>query len=299
MLDSRLPIAVKARRRTRSRPGALRGADLGRQEQGRSPTHGVCPGRRKHRRPALRPGPPRSSDEASFERRSCDQCSQSSTPPADSACADNPPMAIQTDSFEPARRVLSAATASPNEEAIERALRPKGLADYVGQAKAREQLEIFIGAAQEARRGAGPCAAVRPAGAGQDDAEPHHRQRAGRQPAPDLGPGAGKAQGPGRDPDQPRAQRRALHRRDPPPEPGGRGNPLPGAGGLPDRHHDRRGPGRALDQARPAALHAGGRHHARRHADQPAARPLRHRRAAGVLHAPRNWRASSRARPAC
>jgi Holliday junction DNA helicase RuvB len=57
-------------------------------------------------------------------------------------------MAIQTDDFEPARRVVSAAPASPGEEAIERALRPKGLADYVGQAKAREQLEIFIGAAR-------------------------------------------------------------------------------------------------------------------------------------------------------
>jgi holliday junction DNA helicase RuvB len=58
-------------------------------------------------------------------------------------------MAIQTDEFEPARRVLSAAPSSPNEEAIERALRPKGLAEYVGQAKAREQLEIFIGAARK------------------------------------------------------------------------------------------------------------------------------------------------------
>jgi len=58
-------------------------------------------------------------------------------------------MAIQTDSFEPARRVLSADPVSPNEEAIERALRPKGLADYVGQAKVREQLEIFIGAAKK------------------------------------------------------------------------------------------------------------------------------------------------------
>jgi Holliday junction DNA helicase RuvB len=57
-------------------------------------------------------------------------------------------MAIQTDDFERARRVVSAAPASPNEEAIERALRPKGLADYVGQAKAREQLEIFIHAAR-------------------------------------------------------------------------------------------------------------------------------------------------------
>ena len=45
--------------------------------------------------------------------------------------------------------MLSAAPVSPNEEAIERALRPKGLADYVGQAKVREQLEIFIGAARK------------------------------------------------------------------------------------------------------------------------------------------------------
>ncbi len=57
-------------------------------------------------------------------------------------------MSIQTDTFEPSRRMVSNATASPNEEAIERALRPKGLVDYVGQTKAREQLDIFIGAAK-------------------------------------------------------------------------------------------------------------------------------------------------------
>ena len=62
-------------------------------------------------------------------------------------------MTIQTDDFAPApsKRVISAAPASPQEEAIERALRPKLLQEYVGQAKAREQLEIFIGAAK--RRG--------------------------------------------------------------------------------------------------------------------------------------------------
>jgi Holliday junction DNA helicase RuvB len=59
-------------------------------------------------------------------------------------------MAIQTDDFAaaPGPRVVSATPTSPNEEAIERALRPKGLAEYVGQAKAREQLEIFIHAAR-------------------------------------------------------------------------------------------------------------------------------------------------------
>jgi Holliday junction DNA helicase RuvB len=60
-------------------------------------------------------------------------------------------MSIQTDDLgaAPARRIVSGAAASPNEEAIERALRPKALVDYVGQAKAREQLEIFIGAAKK------------------------------------------------------------------------------------------------------------------------------------------------------
>jgi len=61
-------------------------------------------------------------------------------------------MSIQTDDFAvPPQRIVSAAAVSPGEEAIERALRPKLLADYVGQGKAREQLEIFIGAARKRR----------------------------------------------------------------------------------------------------------------------------------------------------
>lgn len=79
-------------------------------------------------------------------------------------------MSIQTDDFSPAParkarsggaaspfleelgvadRVVGASVASSNEDALERALRPKDLDEYVGQAKAREQLEIFIGAARK------------------------------------------------------------------------------------------------------------------------------------------------------
>jgi Holliday junction DNA helicase RuvB len=58
-------------------------------------------------------------------------------------------MSIQTDDFSAPTRVISASAASPQEEAIERALRPKLLDEYVGQAKVREQLEIFIGAAKK------------------------------------------------------------------------------------------------------------------------------------------------------
>jgi Holliday junction DNA helicase RuvB len=47
-----------------------------------------------------------------------------------------------------ATRLVSTDSASPNEESVERALRPQRLAEYVGQAKIREQLEIFVTAAR-------------------------------------------------------------------------------------------------------------------------------------------------------
>lgn len=45
-------------------------------------------------------------------------------------------------------RLIAPIAESPQEEAIERALRPKILDEYVGQEKARSQLEIFINAAR-------------------------------------------------------------------------------------------------------------------------------------------------------
>ncbi len=58
-------------------------------------------------------------------------------------------MSIQTDDFSAPERLVSPSTVSTNEEAIERALRPKMLSDYVGQLKVREQLDIFISAASK------------------------------------------------------------------------------------------------------------------------------------------------------
>ena len=57
-------------------------------------------------------------------------------------------MSIQTDDFSE-QRIIAATPASPNEEAIERALRPQRLVEYVGQQKARDQLDIFIAAARK------------------------------------------------------------------------------------------------------------------------------------------------------
>ena len=61
---------------------------------------------------------------------------------------------IETDAIrggqpDPSARLITAQRASNQEEALERALRPKRLADYVGQQKIREQLEIFIQAARK------------------------------------------------------------------------------------------------------------------------------------------------------
>src|SRR5260221_6431886 len=51
-------------------------------------------------------------------------------------------MAVETD------RLIAAKPSSPQEEQFERSLRPATLAEYVGQDKARGQLEIFIQAAR-------------------------------------------------------------------------------------------------------------------------------------------------------
>src|SRR5918999_4825255 len=48
-------------------------------------------------------------------------------------------------------RLISTAPTSPQEEAFERALRPKALDEYVGQEKTRGQLQIFIEAARKRR----------------------------------------------------------------------------------------------------------------------------------------------------
>ncbi|MDH5183356.1 MAG: Holliday junction branch migration DNA helicase RuvB [Gammaproteobacteria bacterium] len=53
---------------------------------------------------------------------------------------------IETDDLKP-DRIISADVAGRDEAAVDRAIRPKTLADYVGQPAVREQMEIFIQAA--------------------------------------------------------------------------------------------------------------------------------------------------------
>ena len=57
---------------------------------------------------------------------------------------------IETDDFSAsADRLITPTSASRQEEALERALRPKRLADYTGQHKVRDQLGLFIEAAKK------------------------------------------------------------------------------------------------------------------------------------------------------
>jgi len=58
---------------------------------------------------------------------------------------------LETDNLtgDSPKRLVTQQSLSSQEEALERALRPKLLDEYVGQAKAREQLEIFIEAAKK------------------------------------------------------------------------------------------------------------------------------------------------------
>jgi len=69
------------------------------------------------------------------------------------ACAFIKPVAhmvIQSDTLSTtAPRLVTPQSISPNEDSVERALRPRVLADYVGQARVCEQLDIFIQAARK------------------------------------------------------------------------------------------------------------------------------------------------------
>ena len=55
-------------------------------------------------------------------------------------------MAIENDDLN---RLVTAKAAGPQEEVVERALRPRMLDEYVGQEKIRDQLSIFIEAARK------------------------------------------------------------------------------------------------------------------------------------------------------
>ena len=164
------------------------------------------------------------------------------------------------------------------------ALRPKSLEEFVGQKAARENLRVFIEAAKNRGEAMDHVLFFGPPGLGKTTLAQIVSKELG------VGfratSGAGNRQGgrPRRAAHQSRTQRRAVHRRDPPAQSGGRGSALPGDGGPRARHNYRRGAVGAQRAHRPAALHTGRRDHAAGAADHPLARPLRHPGAIEFLH---------------
>ena len=148
------------------------------------------------------------------------------------------------------------------------ALRPRTLAEIVGQDKLRENLGVFVAAARERGEPLDHLLFYGPPGLGKTSLAHIVAREMGAQFRATSGPVLERSGDLAGAALEPRGRRRALHRRDPPPAPAVVEEvPLSGDGGLPPRRPDRPGPDGAVGAARAAALHAGRRDDARGAAD--------------------------------
>ena len=155
-------------------------------------------------------------------------------------------------------------------------LRPPAFSEFTGQDKVKDRLLLMVEAAKQRGDVLGHNLLSGPPGLGKTTLA--HIIAGGDGVDDPLHLGSADREGgrPGRDPDQARARRRVVYRRDPPPAPDDRGVPLPGDGGLQARHHHRyRGRTRAASSSRCRSFTLDRRDHARGDVDRAAAFALR------------------------
>ncbi len=162
------------------------------------------------------------------------------------------------------------AAAKRDEDQPDAALRPQTLAEFIGQAKVRSNLKVFIDAAAGRREALDHVLFAGPPGLGKTTLAQIVARELGVSFRATSGPGDRQGRRSRGAPHQSRGPRRAVHRRDPPALARGGGNPLSRHGGLPARPHHRRGAGGALGAHRCRPLHADRRHHAHRAPDDAA-----------------------------
>ncbi len=113
--------------------------------------------------------------------------------------------------LEQAERPIGA-EATREDEAVEKAIRPRRLAEYVGQPQVKAQLDIFITAARQRAEALDHVLIFGPPGLGKTTLANIIAAELGRQSASDLGSGARASRRSRRDSHQPAAARRALRR---------------------------------------------------------------------------------------
>ena len=135
----------------------------------------------------------------------------------------------------------SPAVAGEHEDVVEAGLRPRRLADFVGQRELKEHLAIVLEAARRRGQAADHLLFAGPPGLGKTTLAGIVAAEMGVTLHVTSGPALERAGDLAAILTKLEERRRALHRRDPPAVPGRRGDPVPGDGGLPARHRGRQG----------------------------------------------------------